>query len=105
MALHVRFNSSDQYYTNKQAYDELKLAYVITVHKSQGSEYDNVLIVLDKTYGGFINRNLVYTGTSRGKKTVEVLVESYDISAWKSKPKERSTMLQVMINDLLDISA
>jgi hypothetical protein len=105
MALHVRFNSSDQYYTNKQAYDELKLAYVITVHKSQGSEYDNVLIVMDKTYGGFINRNLVYTGTSRGKKTVEVLVESYDISAWKNKPEERSTMLQVMINDLLDISA
>lgn len=106
-ALHVRFTSSDQYYTNKQAYDELKLAYVITVHKSQGSEYDNVLMVMDKSYGGgFINRNLVYTGTSRGKKTVEVLVEDYDsISAWKSKPSKRSTRLVDMINELLDNSA
>jgi hypothetical protein len=103
--LHVRFNSSDQYYTNQQAYDELNLAFVITVHKAQGSEYDNVLMVMDKTYGGFINRNLVYTGTSRGKKTVQVLVESYDISAWKQQPNKRSTMLQVMINELLDDSA
>ena len=102
--LHVRFNSSDQYYTNKEAYDELNLAFVITVHKAQGSEYDNVLMVMDKSYGGgFINRNLVYTGTSRGKKTVEVLVENYDsISAWKSKPKERSTRLVNMINELVE---
>jgi hypothetical protein len=105
--LQVKFNSSDQYYTNQHAYDELKLAYVITVHKAQGSEYDNVLIVMDKSYGGgFINRNLVYTGTSRGKKTVEVLVESYDsISAWKKLPNPRNTRLVDMINDLLDNSA
>jgi hypothetical protein len=102
--LHVRFNSSDQYYTNKQAYDELKLAYVITIHKAQGSEYDNVLIVMDKSFGGgFINRNLVYTGTSRGKKTVEVLVENYDsISAWKKLSNPRYTRLVDMINELLE---
>jgi exodeoxyribonuclease V alpha subunit len=97
--LHVRFKSSDQYYTNKQASEELRLAYVITVHKSQGSEYDNVLMIMDGQYGGgFINRNLVYTGTSRGKKSVQVLVKNYDcIPSWKQKAPPRATMLKHMI--------
>ncbi|KJU86014.1 recombinase D [Candidatus Magnetobacterium bavaricum] len=48
---------------------ELQLAYAITIHKSQGSEWPIVILPIHKSFGGFIvNRNLLYTAISRAKK-------------------------------------
>jgi exodeoxyribonuclease V alpha subunit len=55
--------------------DELALAYALTVHKSQGSEYPAVVIPLHSQHYLMLQRNLLYTGISRGKKLV-VLVGS-----------------------------
>lgn len=63
-------------YSFKQL-DELELAYAITIHKSQGSEYPAVVIPLLTGPSMLMNRNLLYTAVTRAKKCV-TLVGSED---------------------------
>src|SRR5262249_36490045 len=55
--------------------DELALSYSLTIHKAQGSEYPAVVIPLHGQHYLMLQRNLLYTGITRGKKLV-VLVGS-----------------------------
>ena len=55
--------------------DELALAYALTVHKSQGSEYPAVILALHPQHFMMLQRNLLYTAIARGKRLV-VLVGS-----------------------------
>ncbi len=50
--------------------DELMLAYAITVHKSQGSEYPAVILPIHTTHYTMLQRNLLYTALTRAKKLV-----------------------------------
>jgi exodeoxyribonuclease V alpha subunit len=50
--------------------DEIALAYAITIHKSQGSEFPAVLIPLATQHYLLLQRNLIYTGVTRGKQLV-----------------------------------
>ena len=50
--------------------DQLVLAYATTIHKSQGSEYPAVVIPLSTQHYPMLQRNLVYTGVTRGKRLV-----------------------------------
>ena len=50
--------------------DELSLAYVLSIHKSQGSEFPCVVIPLHTQHYMMLQRNLLYTGVTRGKKLV-----------------------------------
>ena len=59
-------------YTFKQL-DELELAYAITIHKSQGSEYPAVVIPLLTGPKMLMNRNLLYTAVTRAKKCVTLV--------------------------------
>ena len=56
-------------YDTKQA-EELELAYAITIHKSQGSEYPAVIMPLVSGVQMLMTRNLLYTGVTRAKKCV-----------------------------------
>jgi exodeoxyribonuclease V alpha subunit len=47
-------------------------AYAITVHKSQGSEFDETLLLLPDRYVPILTRELIYTGITRARKSVEV---------------------------------
>jgi len=101
----VKFQGRDNlfYYTYDEAISELNLAYAITTHKAQGSEYDHVLVVFDKSIRNFINRNLIYTAASRGKKDVLLMLYSPSIeSNFKDFPCERRTNLRKMIEDSVD---
>jgi len=53
--------------------DELTLAYAITIHKSQGSEYPVVVVVLHTQHYQMLKRNLLYTAVTRGKRLVIIL--------------------------------
>ena len=50
--------------------DELALAYAITIHKSQGSEFPAVVMPLAMQHYLLLQRNLIYTGITRGKRLV-----------------------------------
>lgn len=53
--------------------DELALAYVLSIHKSQGSEYPCVVIPLHTQHFRLLQRNLLYTAVTRGKQLVIVV--------------------------------
>jgi exodeoxyribonuclease V alpha subunit len=53
--------------------DEISLAYAITIHKSQGSEFPVVVIPIATQQFLMLQRNLIYTGITRGKKLVVVI--------------------------------
>ena len=53
--------------------DELSLAYAVSVHKSQGSEYDAVIIALTMAHFPLLQRNLLYTAMTRGKFLVIIV--------------------------------
>ncbi len=64
----------------RQEMNDTALAYAISVHKSQGSEYPCVIIPLLKAHFAMLTRNLLYTALTRGKRQV-ILVG--DAAAWK----------------------
>src|SRR5499433_1232417 len=72
--LHTDFDGRNVTYGFAEL-DELVLAYATTIHKSQGSEYAAVVIPLTTQHYPMLQRNLVYTGVTRGKRLV-VLVGS-----------------------------
>lgn len=53
----------------------LRLAYAITVHKSQGSEFDTVILPVFRSQGRMLLRNLLYTAVTRAKKKVWLIGE------------------------------
>jgi exodeoxyribonuclease V alpha subunit len=67
--LHTDFDGRDVTYGFGEL-DELVLAYATTIHKSQGSEYAAVVIPLTTQHYPMLQRNLVYTGVTRGKRLV-----------------------------------
>lgn len=55
---------------NSDTIHELTLAYAITVHKSQGSEFDAVIMPIHQSLSILLNRNIIYTAWTRAKKRV-----------------------------------
>lgn len=53
--------------------DQLLLAYAVTIHKSQGNEFPVVVIPLHKQHWRMLQRNLIYTAITRGKKLVIIV--------------------------------
>lgn len=68
----VDFEGRKVRYTNIDI-DELILAYAVTVHKSQGSEYPIIVMALLPEHYMLLQRNLLYTGITRGKKHVVLI--------------------------------
>ncbi len=59
--------------------DELVLAYATTIHKSQGSEYPAVIVLVHTQHYVMLQRNLLYTAITRGKKLVLVIGVPYAV--------------------------
>lgn len=72
----------------------MTLAYAITIHKSQGSEADTVLMPIFNDFQNMLTRNLIYTAISRAKKKVILYGDrsALDIALQKL-PNERKSML------------
>jgi len=68
----VRFDHRDVAYGFGEM-DELMLAYAITIHRSQGSEFPAVIVPVATQQFLMLQRNLIYTGVTRGKKLVVLI--------------------------------
>lgn len=66
----ILFDDDKKVYYDFSKLDNLELAYAITVHKSQGSEFDAIIIPLLYGYDQLMTRNLLYTAVTRAKKFV-----------------------------------
>ncbi len=80
--------------------DELTLAYAISVHKSQGSEYPAVVIPLLTQHYIMLQRNLLYTALSRGKQLVVIVgtVKAMNVALENDRPRQRRSMLARRLN-------
>jgi exodeoxyribonuclease V alpha subunit len=86
---------------NRDQITELDLAYAITIHKSQGSEFDAVIIPVLNQHFRMLFRNLLYTGLTRGKKLV-VLVGSRQALAMavhNQDTSKRQTALSLLLRE------
>ena len=59
--------------------DELVLAYAMTIHKSQGSEYPAVIVIIHTQHYVMLQRNLLYTAITRGRKLVLLMGVPYAV--------------------------
>ena len=84
--------------------DDLTIAYAVTVHKSQGSEYRAVIIPLHTAHYLMLQRNLLYTAVTRAKELV-VIVGSWralSIALKSDRVAERYTSLAQRLRDELE---
>lgn len=82
--------------------DEIELAYAVTIHKSQGSEYPAVILPLLSGPRLLFNRNLLYTGVTRARKCVTILGSSKTVLEMIDNAKEnrRFTSLNDRIREV-----
>lgn len=75
--------------------DEVVLAYAVSVHKSQGSEYPVVILPVVTQHYMLLQRNLIYTGITRAKKLVIMIgtKKALAIAIRNNKPQRRYTLL------------
>ena len=80
-------------------FNDLALAYSVSIHKSQGSEYPVVIIPLLKAHFMMLQRNLIYTAITRGRKKVFIIGEpaAYAMAVRNAESKTRSTHLREKI--------
>jgi len=80
---------------DRGALGNLALAYAISIHKSQGSEYPVVIVPLLKAHFMMLQRNLIYTAITRGKKKVFIVGEpaAYAMAVRNAESKLRTTHL------------
>ena len=75
--------------------DELVLAYATTIHKSQGSEYPAVIVIVHTQHYVMLQRNLLYTAITRGRRLVMLIGVPYavDRAIATNTVRERRTAL------------
>ena len=69
-------------------YIPLDLAYAMTIHKSQGSEFDKVLVILDEKAKN-LSKKALYTPVTRAKKDIEII-------------SEKETLFEIMKSQVVD---
>jgi len=69
---------------------DIDLGYVITTHKAQGSEFDNVIVVLGRSVFGMLNRRNLYTAVTRARDSVHIITDRVGLSTAikQAEPKE-----------------
>jgi exodeoxyribonuclease V alpha subunit len=102
MKLAVSFTSGKEMRTvhyEKQDIIDLDLAYAITIHKSQGSEFDVIIIPVVMQHFTMLYRNLIYTALTRAKK-MAIFVgtrKAFGIAVKNIDNKARKTMLKELL--------
>ena len=92
--LTVDFDGRDVVYDVTEL-DELVLAYAVTIHKAQGSEYPIVVMPFTMSHFVMLQRNLLYTGVTRAKKILVLIGEKKAVyyAIKNEKTTERNTKL------------
>lgn len=70
--IYIDFDSNEVIYEKKDL-KNIKHAYAITIHKSQGSEFEHVIMPITSSYFKMLYNKLIYTGVSRAKKSLTIV--------------------------------
>ncbi len=80
----------------KEELNQIKHAYAITIHKSQGSEFPHVILPISQSYYKMLYNKLIYTGVSRAKKSLVIIGEekAFMMAVNNDYSSKRKTMLK-----------
>ena len=96
--VYVTYSDNTTIPHSKTEMSNMSLAYALTIHKSEGSEFDGVVLVMPKSHQFMLSRNLLYTGMTRGKKDVILVGDPQSVRAAILRPgSDRLTGLCVEI--------
>jgi exodeoxyribonuclease V alpha subunit len=100
----VLFEQTEVLYQQNEA-DQLTLAYAVTVHKSQGSEFPVVVLPVLTQHYVMLQRNLIYTGMTRAKKLLIMIGsrKALEIAVSNNSPQQRLSMLARRLTQPLSI--
>lgn len=82
--------------------EEIMPAYAVTVHKSQGSEFDNVIIIVPQNPSSLLDRSMIYTAVTRAKKNVFILSQNdaLEQAIRRDKKNKKRTSLKEKIKNI-----
>jgi exodeoxyribonuclease V alpha subunit len=81
--------------------DTIELGFALTVHKAQGSEYDDVALLLPEAPMALLSRELLYTALSRSRRSVVLCGSAAVLSAGIARPLIRSSGVGQRLQDLV----
>ena len=81
---------------------DIQLAYAISIHKSQGSEFPCAIVMVHKAHSFMHHRNLLYTGVTRAKQTAIIVGDRWGVRACAQKrlADERKTFLSLLLGEV-----
>ena len=91
---------------SKEDLNQIKHAYAITIHKSQGSEFPHVILPISRNYYKMLYNKLIYTGVSRAKKSLVIIGEAqaFVMAVGNDYASKRKTMLkEKLVNKFLGV--
>lgn len=102
-SLRVYFQKSNDGFRsyNINRLSSYETVYAMTIHKSQGSEFDQIVVILPKEKNKILCRELVYTGVTRAKKTVSIVAGKEVLGHALGKTIKRNSGLQQMLKNYL----
>lgn len=101
--LQVFFENKKQGVNINMLSDEMiATAYAMTIHKSQGSEFDHVAISFDDNNARLLSQELIYTAITRAKKQVSIFSTASALTSALSTPTMRQTGLSLQFEKLLE---
>lgn len=95
----VHFVNEDEIWLEKKHIENIELGYVTTVHKTQGSEFKSVIIVMDNNSYIMQNCELLYTAITRAKE--HCIVISPNMCIYNSIAKKETTLKQTFLKEFL----
>ncbi len=97
--IYINFDGNVVKYTASN-FSKFKHGFAISIHKSQGSEFDVILMPMVKDYGKMLYRKLVYTGVTRSKKKLILLgdMEALVMASKNNESDIRRTSIKEMLN-------
>ncbi len=98
----INFNGKSIVFDSNEL-EEITLAYAVTVHKSQGSEYPCVIVPLTTSHYVMLQRNLLYTAITRASKLMIIIgtKQALSIAINNNKVNKRNTTLLKYSNDII----
>ena len=104
---YIRFDDGREAEYKGEALSELELAYAITIHKSQGSEYRAVILPLLSGPRMLMNRNLLYTAVTRAKTMVCILGQSRTVEdmIYNESEEKRNTGFERRIREMAEMDS
>jgi len=87
------------HYTNERVRDLLSLSYALSVHKVQGMEYENIVMVMSFSHLIMLNTKLLYTAITRAKGHCTIIGESgaFEVACRRLEMTKRQTVMQELV--------